>query len=367
MRLGLISLLVAAGLVPQAFRAGTHTVSIYATVVDGDRRLVPNLTKDDFVVYDDGKRQPLTVFQNEVQPISIVIMLDRSSSMLANFDLVRDAAVQFVSDLLPDDRARVGSFSNRVQIDPPDFTSDRDELIRILHANLQEPGPTPLWNAAFAAMNALAHQSGRRVVLLFTDGKNQPGELGQTTTLSDVIRRSQADDIMVYGIGLGEACGSPSDDSQLRAQRGGGGGRGVPGRGGAGRGRPGSGRNGPLPHDGRIGGRPGVDVLGGSGRGGDTRGPGAGELFGAASCKASGPDPGLKLLADDGGGGYFELHGTDNLTAALARVAEELHHQYTLGFTAAAIDGKVHTLDVRVDRSNMTVRARKKYLAAESQ
>src|SRR5262245_62016022 len=117
----------------QKFRTGTHSVSIYATVVDSEGRLVPDLTEDDFEVYDDGKRQSLTLFNNDTQPVTIVVMLDRSGSMARQFGLVRDAAEEFVTHLLPGDRARLGSFSNRIQIDPASFTSDQVELIKILH------------------------------------------------------------------------------------------------------------------------------------------------------------------------------------------------------------------------------------------
>jgi VWFA-related protein len=385
MRRGLISLLGALGLglAPiqdqTAFRSGTHTVSIYATVVDSDRRLVPNLSKDDFVVYDNGRKQDLTVFDNTARPISIVLMLDRSSSMLSNFDLVRDAASEFLTNLLPADRARIGSFSTRIEIDPPAFTGDRDQLVQVLHESLLGPGPTPLWNATSAAINALASQDGRRVVLLFTDGKDHPDGQAQTVSLGEVVRRSQSDEVMVYAIGLGDTCDSPpiadavapSFDAarfQRGGHRGGGGGIQRGPRGPIGgitiQGGP---RNGPVPHDGRIGGGPGTDVIGGRGRGdGRSGGDSARDLKGLwSSCSNSGPDPGLKVLADEGGGAYFQLRGTDNLTTTLARVADELHHQYTLGFTASALDGKLHTLDVRVNRSNMTARARRMYLASE--
>src|SRR5689334_18228720 len=106
---------VAAGVValvasPQEprFRGGTNTVSIYATVVDGDNRLVPDLTAGDFEIYDNGVRQPVAIFANDLQPITIVVMLDRSASMSANAELVRRAASQFVTTLLPTDRARIG-------------------------------------------------------------------------------------------------------------------------------------------------------------------------------------------------------------------------------------------------------------------
>jgi VWFA-related protein len=76
------------------------------------------------------------------------------------------------------------------------------------------------------------------------------------------------------------------------------------------------------------------------------------------------PDEGLPKIAEATGGGYFELTSTNDLAATFTRVAEELHHQYALGFTPTVLDGKMHTLQVRVASPNMTVRARRSYLAA---
>jgi Ca-activated chloride channel family protein len=73
------------------------------------------------------------------------------------------------------------------------------------------------------------------------------------------------------------------------------------------------------------------------------------------------PDGNLRKLADHTGGGYAELVWGADLDATFTRVADELHHQYVLGFPPAA-DGKVHTLDVRVKRPGLSVRARKSYV-----
>ena len=177
------------------FRAGTHSVSVYATVIDQGGRLVPDLTREDFEVFDNGTRQTLTLFENDVRPITVVMMLDRSGSMLGSFDLVRDAAAQFVMNLLPMDKARIGSFSNRIQVDPPAFTSEPNELLRILHEELQEAGPTPLWNATSVAMTALAHEAGRRVVLIFTDGKDSESRPGSGASFAEVRARARADEL----------------------------------------------------------------------------------------------------------------------------------------------------------------------------
>src|SRR6185503_13026995 len=76
------------------------------------------------------------------------------------------------------------------------------------------------------------------------------------------------------------------------------------------------------------------------------------------------PDGGLKKIADETGGGYFELEKTADLAPTFTRVAQELHSQYVLGFAPTLLDNKVHKLIVRVKQPGMTARARRSYLAA---
>ncbi|HJZ71296.1 MAG TPA: VWA domain-containing protein [Vicinamibacterales bacterium] len=317
------------------FSTGNRTVAIYATVADAGGRLVPDLTRDRFQVDDNGKRQELTVFANEVQPITVVMLLDRSGSMRRNFGLVEKAAEAFVNDMLPADRARIGSFSNRIQIDPREFTSDHETLINILRTELQPEGPTPLWNAVNVGITDLLHEEGRRVVLVFTDGMDAPMNFSQAnSSLKDVMKRAEEENVMVYAIGLAG---------------GGGYGRGHGGYGGFGGRHPGGG-----------GGSGGGGFGGfGGGRGGHG---GFGGL-GGRPMQADKPDDGLPKLAAATGGGYFELTSTDDLASTFTRVADELHHQYALGFTPTNLDGKMHKLQVHVTESGATVRARQSYKA----
>ena len=76
------------------------------------------------------------------------------------------------------------------------------------------------------------------------------------------------------------------------------------------------------------------------------------------------PDGGLRKIADETGGGYFELKKTSDLAPTFTRVAQELHSQYVLGFAPTQLDGKVHKLTVRMKKPGMTARARRSYLAA---
>jgi Ca-activated chloride channel family protein len=76
------------------------------------------------------------------------------------------------------------------------------------------------------------------------------------------------------------------------------------------------------------------------------------------------PDSGLRKIADETGGGYFELKKTADLAPTFTRVAQELHAQYVMGFAPTQLDGRVHKLSVRIKKPGMTARARRSYLAA---
>ncbi len=77
---------------PPTFKTGTQVVSLFVTVADLQKRLVPGLTKEDFDVFDNDKPQPLVYFDNSVQPITVVVMLDTSGSMTGTISLLRAAA-----------------------------------------------------------------------------------------------------------------------------------------------------------------------------------------------------------------------------------------------------------------------------------
>ena len=300
---------------PTPFKSGASTVAVYATVTDSTGRLVPNLTKDDFEVYDNGKLQPLTLFENEIQQITIIIMLDRSGSMKENFNLVGAGASEFIRKLLPNDKARIGSFAKEITITPEEFTSDKRVLVDILHGEMPTEGPSPLWNATNKAMGALVGQNGRKVVLLFTDGADSPGNFKTNNqSVMDVVARATRDDMMIYAIGLETR--NPYGKPQA-----------------------------PLGSPGGMGG------FGGG--------------FGGGGGFTQRPDPGLPRVAEETGGGYFELTRADDLRATFARVADELHQQYALGFEPTKLDGKTHDIEVKLKTKGMKARARKNYVAAK--
>ena len=158
-----------------------------------------DLTQEDFEVYDNGKPQAVTTFSNEPTPITAVLMLDTSGSMTLNLDLVKAAAEQFIIRLLPDDRAKVGAFNDKIQIFPKDeFIADRDRLIRILKNDLDFGYPTRLFDAVDESIAALRGIDGRKVVITFTDGDDTASRVSR----GDVLERARIEDVMIYGVGL---------------------------------------------------------------------------------------------------------------------------------------------------------------------
>jgi Ca-activated chloride channel family protein len=272
----------------QKFKSGTQTVPLYVTVTDATRRLVPELVQEDFEILDNGKPQSITLFDNEVRPITAVVMLDTSGSMTLALDLVKKASEQFLIRLLPDDRGRVGAFNDKIEFFPSDrFTGNRDELIGYLK-ELDFGYPTRLYDAVDQSIDKLEPIEGRRVVVVFTDGDDTASKAG----LGDVLDRARLLEVMVYAIGLES------------------------------------------------------------------------DYFNGVQRVRTRPDRGLRKLAEETGGGFYELKKTDELGATFTRVAQELHSQYVLGFSPEKLDGKVHKLDVRVKKPGMTARARKSYVAA---
>lgn len=88
------------------------------------------------------------------------------------------------------------------------------------------------------------------------------------------------------------------------------------------------------------------------------------EFFNGVRQVRSRPDRNLRKIAEETGGGSFELQKTDLLASTFTRVAQELRSQYLLGFAPETLDGKVHKLDVRAKKPGVTVRARRSYLAS---
>jgi len=300
-----ISLLAAAALAAQqpTFRSRVDTVNVHVTVRDANGRLVPDLSKDDFELYDAGKRREIGLFSGDIQPIAISLLLDRSGSTSGHSSRILDAAEAFMGELRDDDRGAVHTLEYECQ----SLTVEKSQLYRTLRSLIPMDLQSPVWSSLDRTMSSMADVPGRRAILLFSDGDDSgPGvplpsssfpaletstcrrwTTHSTANFDDALRRAQRDGVMIYTVSVENSIGRSKDDD-------------------------------------------------------------------------------LRAIAQKSGGERYRLKDPAELTAAFKRIAEELHHQYLLGFVPAVYDGKVHEIEVRVKRPGLTVRARKSYVADRS-
>jgi VWFA-related protein len=200
----LLASVVVAGQEQQpTFRGRSDAVRVFVTVTDRDGRMVTTLAQDDFEIRDEGKPQPIIQFDNRPQPIRLIIMLDVSGSMQGNLQLLRAASVQLFRRLLPEDLVRVGTFGNDVNISPT-FTSDPKELQAALPETIPPDAPTPLWRGIEQALDGFGESDQRKVILVFSDGKDSGFMNFRERPISqaEVIDRARRDDVMIYAVGM---------------------------------------------------------------------------------------------------------------------------------------------------------------------
>jgi Ca-activated chloride channel family protein len=290
----------------QTFRSTADIVPLFVTATDKSGRLVTDLVRDEFQVLDNGKAQPIVVFDKSPQPIRLIVMIDVSGSMADRLPLLRLACEALFRQLGPDDLARVGTFGKEIEISPQ-FTRDAATLSAWLPETVAPDQPTPLWYAVDKAIGELmSAPAGRRVLMVLSDSKDSgPPKFGlRFLSPIEIRERAQREDVMIYGVGVYGSLGAAR--------------------------------------------RSGAATIGGM-------------------LASTFPDPGLSTVAQDSGGGYIELRGRDDLAATFGRVADELHQQYLLGFAPPARDGKTHKVEVKPTRKDIRIRVRKTYVAPRAE
>jgi VWFA-related protein len=183
------------------FRADVGMVPVYVSVNDGTGGFVLDLKQTDFEIKDNGKVQEIAYFTTDAQPLSVVILIDGSTSMTAVYDSMIEAAASFVVRMLPADRAAIASFADRFQL-RQSFTSDRDKLLKHLHDpfSIRMGLETRLYDALIESAMAVGKEEGRRVVLALTDGKNWTynGSVGDLHRPRETLSQALSRDVMVY-------------------------------------------------------------------------------------------------------------------------------------------------------------------------
>ena len=185
---------------PQGYTLHTEVdeVVLNCTVLEGNR-LVPDLKKDDFTIFEDGVKQNLISFQHTDLPVSIAIVVDNSGSMSRKRPSVNKSALDLIQASNPEDEAFVVNFSDEAFIDQ-EFTADVNKLRDGL-SHIESRGGTALYDAVVASADKLVVDAKRpkQVIILITDGEDNASSLN----LEQTIRRvQQLSGPVIYSIGL---------------------------------------------------------------------------------------------------------------------------------------------------------------------
>jgi VWFA-related protein len=338
------------------FRTGVELINVTATVTDRNGRFVPGLRKEDFRVFQDGKPQPITHFDNERVPVSLGIVLDTSGSMTGEkMAAAREALNRFLFDLLDrDDEVFLYRFDS-VPTLVEGWTTDRRRISTEL-GRIQPRGGTALYDAVAEAV-PLA-QSGRhrkKALVIISDG-NDTSSRTTVEALKALIRETE---VLVYAIGIDAQMtteapqpivGWPRRIRDIFEQR-----RPVP-------------LPFPIPGGRRQPTRPPLPI---------PRVPGAPDPryppVNPPPVHSPGRTPlgadrvniaALRELTDDSGGRTEIIRGARDLDPATAGIAYELSQQYYLGYAATGDkDGQWHAIRVEVRNKDVIVRARRGFVA----
>ena len=176
-----------------SFRVKAEFVKVPVTVFDSEGRALPDLTRQDFVLLDENEPRPIENFILDRTPLHVLLLLDVSASLRGELKEIRETAYQFAQSFDPEDRMAVVSFSDGLKV-LQDWTSDRSSLRRSLK-DLQRGYRTALYDALeFGARDTLSRISGKKVIILLTDGLDNQS-LSPFETVLELLLRS---DISLY-------------------------------------------------------------------------------------------------------------------------------------------------------------------------
>ncbi len=200
----------------QPIKASVVLINLFASVRDHSRRMVPNLTKEDFRVLEDGSEQKIASFSHETAlPITLGLLIDTSGSETEMLGAEQEAASRFLNRVLrKGDEAMVMTFDLDVDL-LADFTDDRAVLERAIHrakinaAGGGTPGPiaqrgskgTNLYDAVYlACREKLGTEAGRKAIVLLTDAVDN----GSKVRLEEAIEAAQRTDTVIHVLLIGD-------------------------------------------------------------------------------------------------------------------------------------------------------------------
>jgi Ca-activated chloride channel family protein len=308
-------------------------VNIPVLVSDRTGRYIPQLTADDFVVYEDGVQQDVAFFGSEKVPFNVALLLDMSPSVQGSVQDIQDAAVEFVQQLRRDDKVMVVSFDRSIHY-LTDLTNDRRVLEWAIRSTSTGSG-TSVYDTVFDVVaRRLRYIDGRKALILLSDGEDTTSRHASYDDAIDIVTES---DVLVYGLrypGTGANVRVnpwPRNIPQIPLP--------IPW---------------PWPFPRRR------------------RGPFSNfDMNAAPSSSQNRPrrrGDFLEDLATAGGGPVFDAQQISDLSRLASRIAEELRHMYVVSYypTNSLSNGGYRAIRIRVKgRDDLAVRHRRGYHARD--
>ena len=305
-------------------KVNTSLVTVPVSVMDRNGKYIPDLSREDFRIFEEGVEQRVAYFATVDQPFTVALLLDTSGSTDFRLEDIQEAAIAFVNQLKPEDRVLVISFDDQINVLTKP-TSDRNEMIRAIRRT-RTGGGTRLYDAVDLVIKKHLKQiSGRKAMVLFTDGVDTTST---RASYDSTLREAEELDALVYPVAY---------DTKNNGSWGGGGPQQIPlpgGRGGVILGIPFP----PSPVPGGGGGTNPADYQ-------------RARMY-------------LFELARRTGGRLYNGGSMLGISQAFAQVAEELRRQYSLGYYPknAGQAGQRRQIKVRVSQPNLVVVARDSYI-----
>src|ERR1700732_2341156 len=180
------------------FRTQTRLVVLHATAEDKEGRLMMELPKSAFQIYENGVRQEIKSFRREDVPVSLGLIIDSSASMTDKRDRVAAAALALVQSSNPDDEVFIVNFADTPSLDV-DFTNDTAQLKKGL-SRVDSHGETAMRDAIRTAIEHLKgrNKKDKKVLVVVTDGSDN----SSLASLESVMRAAQQSEVLIYSVAL---------------------------------------------------------------------------------------------------------------------------------------------------------------------
>lgn len=309
-------------------RIDTNLVTVPVSVLDREGRFISDLRREQFNVFENGVVQKLAYFESTEKPFTVALLLDTSGSTFFHLWEIKEAAINFAKQLRPQDRVLVVTFDRLVML-LTEATSNLNVVTEVIQRNAITGFSTRLYDALDLVIKARLNKiDGRKAIVLFTDGVDTGS---YQATYESTVREVEELDALIYPIQYDT---TDFVDAQTRTN---------------------------------------TTIETTTIRSGNFP-PRSSSRVTYGTPKASGPgtsigdyklaDQYLHKLATKTGGQLYVANDRTQLSEAFAKIAEELRHQYSLGYYPQTTlqSGERREIKVRVDQPNVAVRARDSYV-----